>query len=111
MADVYAGCGPARASLFNYALFATWFPHVVAGPIIHWREMMPQFEKLGQRTGALLRSPMHRENICRALSLFGIGIAKKRWFAEAVGPGAVETHRRLKAALDPLGILNPGKFV
>lgn len=41
----------------------------------------------------------------------GIGIAKQRWFPEAVGEGARETHRRLKAALDPLGILNPGKFV
>lgn len=41
----------------------------------------------------------------------GVGIAKKRWFPEAVGAGALEAHRRLKAALDPLGILNPGKFV
>ena len=41
----------------------------------------------------------------------GIGIAKQRWFADAVGPGAVDTHRRMKAALDPLDILNPGKFV
>ena len=41
----------------------------------------------------------------------GIGIAKKRWFADAVGAGAVEAHRRMKAAFDPLGILNPGKFV
>lgn len=41
----------------------------------------------------------------------GIGIAKKRWFPEAIGAGAMEVHRRLKAALDPLGILNPGKFV
>jgi glycolate oxidase len=41
----------------------------------------------------------------------GIGIAKQRWFPEAVGEGSLSTHRRLKAALDPLGILNPGKFV
>lgn len=41
----------------------------------------------------------------------GVGLAKKRWFPEAVGAGALEAHRRLKAALDPLGILNPGKFV
>ena len=41
----------------------------------------------------------------------GIGIAKKRWFADAVGPGSIEAHRRLKAAFDPLGLLNPGKFI
>jgi glycolate oxidase len=41
----------------------------------------------------------------------GIGLAKRRWFNDAVGEGARETHRRLKAALDPQGILNPGKFV
>jgi glycolate oxidase subunit GlcD len=41
----------------------------------------------------------------------GIGIAKGRWFPEAVGEGAREAHRRLKAALDPLHLLNPGKFV
>lgn len=41
----------------------------------------------------------------------GIGIAKQRWFADAVGAGSVAAHRRLKAAFDPLGVLNPGKFV
>jgi glycolate oxidase len=41
----------------------------------------------------------------------GIGIAKQRWFDGAVGTGAVIAHQRLKAALDPKGILNPGKFV
>ncbi len=41
----------------------------------------------------------------------GVGIAKKRWFPEAIGEGAMQTHRRIKAALDPLGLLNPGKFV
>ena len=41
----------------------------------------------------------------------GIGLAKRRWFADAVGPGALGIHRRLKAAMDPSGILNPGKFL
>ena len=41
----------------------------------------------------------------------GIGIAKQRWFNDAVGEGACELHRRLKLALDAEGILNPGKFV
>jgi glycolate oxidase len=41
----------------------------------------------------------------------GVGLAKKRWFYDAVGPVSVEVHRRLKEALDPKGILNPGKFL
>lgn len=41
----------------------------------------------------------------------GVGLAKRRWFADAVGPGALDIHRRLKRALDPQGLLNPGKFL
>ena len=67
-----------------------------------------------------------RENVERALDdLFaqvlawggvvtgehGIGLAKKRWWPEATSKVARELHRSLKHALDPNGILNPGKFV
>jgi glycolate oxidase len=41
----------------------------------------------------------------------GIGMAKKRWWPEATSNAARELHRRLKHALDPNGILNPGKFI
>jgi len=41
----------------------------------------------------------------------GVGLAKKRWFADAVGESGVATHAALKKAMDPKGILNPGKFV
>jgi FAD/FMN-containing dehydrogenase len=41
----------------------------------------------------------------------GVGLAKKRWWREAVGDTAHETHLRVKASLDPDGILNPGKFL
>jgi glycolate oxidase len=41
----------------------------------------------------------------------GIGLAKKRWWPEATNDVARELHRQLKQALDPNGILNPGKFV
>lgn len=41
----------------------------------------------------------------------GVGLAKKRWIGAALGEVSMETHRRLKGALDPQGILNPGKFL
>lgn len=40
----------------------------------------------------------------------GIGLAKAPWFAGAIGPVAMQLHRSLKQALDPTGILNPGKM-
>ena len=41
----------------------------------------------------------------------GIGLAKKRWWPHAVSKESNALHRTIKAALDPQGILNPGKFV
>ena len=41
----------------------------------------------------------------------GIGLAKQRWWPQAVSKEARELHRVVKRALDPKGILNPGKFV
>lgn len=41
----------------------------------------------------------------------GIGLAKERWWPQATTPVSREVHTALKTALDPLGILNPGKFV
>jgi glycolate oxidase len=41
----------------------------------------------------------------------GIGLAKKRWWPEATSPTVRAVHQDLKRALDPNGILNPGKFL
>ncbi len=41
----------------------------------------------------------------------GNGLAKKRWWPQAVSENSRELHRVVKRALDPHGILNPGKFV
>lgn len=41
----------------------------------------------------------------------GVGLAKKRWFKDAVSPVSENVHRQLKVTLDPNGILNPGKFI
>jgi glycolate oxidase len=41
----------------------------------------------------------------------GVGLAKKRWWPQATSPVSRQVHAAIKSALDPKGILNPGKFV
>jgi glycolate oxidase len=41
----------------------------------------------------------------------GVGLAKKPWWEMAVSPEARHLHHLVKQALDPKGILNPGKFL
>jgi D-lactate dehydrogenase (cytochrome)/glycolate oxidase len=41
----------------------------------------------------------------------GVGRLKKPWLAGQLGPEAMELNRRIKAALDPDGILNPGAVI
>ena len=41
----------------------------------------------------------------------GVGLAKRPWWPRAVSPEVRELHARVKTALDPQNILNPGKFV
>ena len=42
LADVFGGYR-SEASFVKYSLFVSYFPHFIAGPILHHREMMPQF--------------------------------------------------------------------
>ncbi|UQS15052.1 MBOAT family protein [Pseudomonas sp. HS6] len=57
-------------SFVNYALFVTFFPHLIAGPILHHKEMMSQFQS---RWTLAIR---HR-NIVMGLFIFSIGLFKK----------------------------------
>jgi glycolate oxidase len=41
----------------------------------------------------------------------GVGLAKEPWIRRALGDVGMEVHRSLKQALDPRGLLNPGKFL
>jgi len=63
--------GTAREySLLNYALFVTFFPHLLAGPIIHHKEMMPQFDYLRNKI-------LSHKHIAQGLTLFFLGLFKK----------------------------------
>jgi len=41
----------------------------------------------------------------------GVGLAKKPWIQQALGDESIALHKRIKKALDPSNILNPGKFL
>src|SRR5882757_4183920 len=67
LVDAYRG-NVARYGLPHYALFVTYFPHLIAGPILHHRDMIPQFES--ERTKSLNRHLTRCGRIIFALGLF-----------------------------------------
>jgi D-alanyl-lipoteichoic acid acyltransferase DltB (MBOAT superfamily) len=54
----------------NYALFVTFFPQLIAGPIVHHKEMMPQFAKTRNKV-------KNYRNIVMGLFIFSMGLFKK----------------------------------
>ena len=57
-------------NIFNYMLFVTYFPHLLAGPILHHKEMMPQF-------ASKYNYIKNYRNIALGLFIFSIGLFKK----------------------------------
>ncbi len=67
--DTYRG-EVAGCSLSEYALFVSFFPQLIAGPIVNHSEMLPQFRAFGERKADW-------ERIAGGLALFVLGLAKK----------------------------------
>ncbi len=67
-----------------YFLFVSFFPHLIAGPIVLYRSLMPQFAR-----PEVWR--FNADNFARGLSLFVAGLCKKVVIADALSPiaGAV----------------------
>lgn len=63
----------------HYALFVTYFPHLIAGPVLHHKEMMPQFSQ--KKT----YRPDY-ENIAIGLTILTIGLCKKVLIADNIAP-------------------------
>ena len=66
-------------SFDNYALFVTFFPHLLAGPIIHHSEMMPQFQSTANKR-------VDWRNVAAGVFLLAIGLAKKVFLADPLVP-------------------------
>jgi alginate O-acetyltransferase complex protein AlgI len=78
LVDAYRG-NVARYGLPHYALFVTYFPHLIAGPILHHRDMIPQFES------ARTKRPDPHLILC-GLVIFAIGLFKKTCLADGIQP-------------------------
>ena len=78
LVDAYRG-NVARYALPYYALFVTYFPHLIAGPILHHRDMIPQFEAVESK------SPNPHRILC-GLMIFAIGLFKKTGLADGIQP-------------------------
>jgi alginate O-acetyltransferase complex protein AlgI len=78
LVDAYKGRA-GRYSLLDYSLFVLFFPQLLAGPIVHHHEMLPQFAS--HRVGHL-----RARHLAVGGSMFVIGLFKKVMLADRVAP-------------------------
>ena len=91
----------ASHSFMEYALFVSFFPQLIAGPIVHHKEMMTQFRQIARRT-------LNPKNFSIGLHIFILGLAKKIVLADTFGLWAnagfdnMTTHNLLTSTLTAL---------
>ncbi len=73
--DVYRGAFPAERRLSRLFGFVLFFPHLIAGPILRPRELIPQLSNLPSLAGA---------RVTLAASIFTLGLVKKLVFADQI---------------------------
>lgn len=81
-------------NFMHYLLFVTYFPHLIAGPILHHQEMMPQFaQRRNYRP--------NWDNIATGLLLFTLGLCKKVLWADSFAPYANDIFKGIHAGALP----------
>ena len=73
----------------HYALFVTFFPPLIAGPIVHHKEMMPQFDGVATRDAT--------SDLAIGLTIFFIGLFKKVVLADSLAPFSNDVFARAAA--------------
>ena len=76
-------------ALADYMNFVTFFPQLVAGPIVSHHDLVPQFQKIGQKSVSIFKhaewTPVGRSNMEMGACLFIAGLAKKVLLADKLG--------------------------
>ncbi len=80
LVDTYQG-KVKEYNFVHYLLFVTYFPHLIAGPVLHHKDMMPQFAH-----NATYR--INWDNVATGLLLFTLGLCKKVLWADSLAPFA-----------------------
>ncbi len=94
LVDVYRGIAR-EYDFVHYLLFVTYFPHLIAGPILHHKQMMPQFA-----TPASYRiNPTH---VAAGLSIFMLGLSKKVLIADNLAEIATPIFNAVQHGLQPM---------
>lgn len=78
--DTYRGGVPAY-SFLNYACYVTYFPQLIAGPIVSHDELIPQFMDVNKKK-------INWDNLASGIYLFSLGLAKKVLLADTFGNAA-----------------------
>lgn len=79
--DTYKGF-VLKHNFLNYLVFVTFFPQLIAGPIVHHKEMMPQFSSFENRF-------INFKNIYLGIFIFSIGFFKKTVLADTFSVWAI----------------------
>ena len=72
-------------NFLHYCLFVTFFTHLIAGPIVHHKQFLPQFLNRG-----ILK--FNIENFAVGITIFGVGLFKKVVLADSLAPGVTEVY-------------------
>ena len=87
--DIYRGKLTPSESFWEFALFVSFFPQLVAGPILRASHFLPQLrEKISNNgiTSRLRTITIHDASLRIGISLMAIGFFKKMFFADNIAP-------------------------
>jgi D-alanyl-lipoteichoic acid acyltransferase DltB (MBOAT superfamily) len=91
LVDTYRG-NVREFNFVHYVLFVTYFPHLIAGPVLHHKEMMPQFALASTYR-------LEAESVAVGLTAFFIGLFKKVVLADGVAAYATPVFNAAEAGV------------
>jgi alginate O-acetyltransferase complex protein AlgI len=94
LVDTYQG-KVKEYNFVHYTLFVTYFPHLIAGPVLHHKEMMPQFANRSTFR-------INWNNVSVGLAIFVLGLAKKVLIADSLADFATPIFDAIRAGGQPM---------